>query len=132
MKPLQNRQPMEHRRLADILPTRKAPLNSPFGNELPPFYVGFRLPQKFPPNHQPRPHNQRQPENAFPRFQAALSVVYLAYCSSAFKETAPTSSNTEVPLKLLIFSLSEASISISLPSGNTSSCCSSGRTDMPP
>lgn len=76
---------MEHRRLADILPTRKAPLNSPFGNELPPFYVGFRLPQKFPPNHQPRPHNQRQPENAFPRFQAAFMLLTNAYAlSNAF------------------------------------------------
>ncbi|WP_289005400.1 hypothetical protein [uncultured Kingella sp.] len=43
---------MERRRLADILPIHKAPLNTPFGDEPSPLHLVFRLPH---PNKIPSP-----------------------------------------------------------------------------
>nr|WP_314228326.1 hypothetical protein [uncultured Kingella sp.] len=42
LKPLQNLQPMERRRLADIFPTSKALLNKAFGDEPSPLHFKFQ------------------------------------------------------------------------------------------
>ncbi|MFC2561630.1 hypothetical protein [Kingella oralis] len=46
---MQNLQPMEHRRLADILLTHKALLNRPFGDEPSPLHFGFQAASSHPP-----------------------------------------------------------------------------------